>query len=103
MGVVTLNAWGKLATITHPDAMDDLAPAAFADAYSYEDFITDDDNNIIPNPQSEEEFAIEKIFDYVGEIMRAYSMKEHQVTALAAATAAADAALGSITVAIVNE
>jgi formylmethanofuran:tetrahydromethanopterin formyltransferase len=103
MGVVTLNAWGKIATITYPDAMDDLAPAAFADAYDYATHIVDDDNNIIPNPQSEEEFAIEKIFDYVGEIMRAYSMKEHQVAALDAATAAADAAMGSITVAIVNE
>jgi formylmethanofuran:tetrahydromethanopterin formyltransferase len=103
MGVVTLNAWGKLATITYPDAMDDLAPGAFADAYDYETHIVDDDDNIIPNPQSEEEFAIEKIFDYVGDIMRAYSMKEHQAAALAAARSAADAALGSITVDIVNE
>ena len=103
MGVVTLNAWGKVATITYPDAMDDLAPAAFADAYYYEEFITDEHNNIVPNPQSAEDFTIEKIFDYVGEIMRAYSMKEHQAAALAAASSAADAALGSITVDIVNE
>ena len=90
MGVVTLNAWGKLATITYPDAMDDLAPVAFADAYGYESEIWDD-NNLIPNPQSKEDFTIEKIFDYVGEIMRAYSMKEHQQAALSSAVAAADA------------
>lgn len=102
MGVVTLNAWGKLATITYPDAMDDLAPVAFADAYGYESEIWDD-NNLIPNPQSKEEFTIEKIFDHVGEIMRAYSMKEHQQAALLSAVAAADAALESISVDITDE
>ena len=102
MGVVTLNAWGKLATITYPDAMDDLAPVAFADAYGYESEIWDD-NNLIPNPQSKEDFTIEKIFDYVGEIMRAYSMKEHQQAALSSAVAAADAALESISVDITDE
>ena len=102
MGVVTLNAWGKIATITYPDAMDDLAPVAFADAYGYESEIWDD-NNLIPNPQSKEDFTIEKIFDYVGEIMRAYSMKEHQQAALSSAVAAADAALESISVDITDE
>jgi formylmethanofuran:tetrahydromethanopterin formyltransferase len=102
MGVVTLSAWGKLATITYPDAMDDLAPVAFADAYGYESEIWDD-NNLIPNPQSKEDFTIEKIFDYVGEIMRAYSMKEHQQAALSSAVAAADAALESISVDITDE
>ena len=101
MGVVTLNAWGKIATITYPDAMDDLAPVAFADAYGYESEIWDD-NNLIPNPQSKEDFTIEKIFDYVGEIMRTYSTKDAVATALENAETAADAAMDQITVDIID-
>tara|TARA_R110002020_G_scaffold458007_3_gene675182 strand:- start:6667 stop:6981 length:315 start_codon:yes stop_codon:yes gene_type:complete len=102
MGEVTLNAWGKVATITYPNTMDDLAPIAFADAYGYEDNIVDDDNNVIPNPQTKEEFTIEKIFDYVGEIMRTYSTKDAVATALENAETAADAAMDQITVDIID-
>jgi formylmethanofuran:tetrahydromethanopterin formyltransferase len=100
MGIVTLDAWGKVATITYPDAMDTLGPLAFGDSFGYEADILDDDGNSIPNPQSVEEFTIEKIFDYVGEVMRVYSLKDAQATAMAAAESAADAAMDSITVEI---
>ena len=36
MGEVTLNACGKVATITYPDDMDTLAPIAFGATYGYE-------------------------------------------------------------------
>lgn len=49
MGQVTLEAWGKTATITYPDGMDALAPLAFGDAYGYEELILEDGDNI-PNP-----------------------------------------------------
>jgi formylmethanofuran:tetrahydromethanopterin formyltransferase len=100
MGEVTLSAWGKVATITYPDAMDTLGPLAFGDSFGYEADILDDDGNSIPNPQSVEEFTIEKIFDYVGEVMRLYSLKDAQAAAMVAATTAADAAMDSITVEI---
>tara|TARA_B100000686_G_C16234200_1_gene686396 strand:- start:18 stop:329 length:312 start_codon:yes stop_codon:yes gene_type:complete len=102
MGEVTLNAWGKVATITYPDGMDALAPLAFGDAYGYEELILEDGDNI-PNPQSLEEFAIEKIFDYVGEIMRTYSTKDAVATAIEDAEAAADAAMDLITVEIADQ
>ena len=101
MGVVTLNAWGKVATITYPDDMDTLAPIAFGSTYGYEEIIEDHNTGLeIPNPQSLEDFTIEKIFDYVGEIMRAHSLQDAQAAAMIAATTAADAAMDSITVEI---
>ena len=100
MSEITLTAWGKVATITYPDAMDTLGPLAFGDTFGYESSILDNDGNSIPNPQTVEEFTIGKIFDYVGEIMRAYSLKDAQAAAMVAATTAADEAMDSITVEI---
>ena len=99
MGAVTLSAWGKVATITYPDGMDSLGPLAFGDAFGYEATVTEDGDSV-PNPQSIEEFTIEKIFDYVGQVMRSYSLKDAQAAAMATAESAADAAMDSITVAI---
>jgi hypothetical protein len=101
MGQITLNAWGKVATITYPDDMDTLAPIAFGESYGYEEMIEDHNlGDVIPNPQSLEEFTIQKIFDYVGEIMRAYSLKDAQAEAMVSATVAADAQMNSIAVEI---
>lgn len=102
MGQVTLEAWGKTATITYPDGMDALAPLAFGDAYGYEELILEDGDNI-PNPQSLEEFTIEKIFDYVGQVMRTYSTGEQVAAAIEDAEAAADAAMDLITVEIADQ
>ena len=102
MGAITLEAWGKTTTVTYPGDMDALAPLAFGDAYGYEDEVLEDGDNV-PNPQSIEEFTIEKIFEYVGEVMRAYSMKDAQAAALVSAEAATEAAMDSITVDIEDQ
>ena len=102
MGEVTLSAWGKVATITYPGGMDSLGPLAFGDAFGYEATVTEDGDSV-PNPQSIEEFTIEKIFDYVGQVMRSYSLKDAQAAAMVAATTAADAAMDSITVEIADQ
>jgi len=102
MGEITLEAWGKTATVTYPDEMDDLAPLAFGDAYGYEEEILEDGNNV-PNPQSIEEFTIGKIFDYVGEVMRLYSIKDAQAAAISAAQEATEAAMDLITVDIEDQ
>ena len=102
MGAITLEAWGKTTTVTYPDDMDTLAPLAFGDHYGYEDEVLEDGDNV-PNPQSVEEFTIEKIFEYVGEVMRAYSMKDAQAAAIAAAQSATEAAMDSITVDIEDQ
>jgi len=101
MGQVTLEAWGKTATITYPDGMDALAPLAFGDAYGYEELVLENGDNV-PNPQSLEEFTIEKIFDYVGQVMRTYSTGEQVAAAIEDAEAAADAAMDQITVDITD-
>lgn len=102
MGQITLEAWGKATTVTYPDDMDALAPLAFGDAYGYEDEILEDGDNI-PNPQSLEEFTIQKIFEYVGQVMRTYSTKDAVATAIEDAEAAADAAMDLITVEIADQ
>ena len=102
MGQITLEAWGKATTVAYPDDMDALAPLAFGDAYGYEDEILEDGDNI-PNPQSLEEFAIQKIFEYVGQVMRTYSTKDAVATAIEDAEAAADAAMDLITVEIADQ
>ena len=102
MGQITLEAWGKATTVTSPDDMDALAPLAFGDAYGDEDEILEDGDNI-PNPQSLEEFTIEKIFEYVGQVMRTYSTKDAVATAIEDAEAAADAAMDLITVEIADQ
>ena len=102
MGIVTLEAWGKVATVTYPDAMDTLGPLAFGDAFGYEDTVIEDGDSV-PNPQGIEEFTIEKIFDYVGEVMRSYSLKDAQAAAIASAETAAQAAMDQITVEIADQ
>tara|TARA_R110000824_G_scaffold212772_1_gene399113 strand:+ start:2218 stop:2529 length:312 start_codon:yes stop_codon:yes gene_type:complete len=102
MGQITLEAWGKATTVTYPDDMDALAPLAFGDAYGYEGEILEDGDNI-PNPQSLEEFTIQKIFEYVGQVMRTYSTKDAVATAIEDAEAAADAAMDLITVEIADQ
>ena len=82
--------------------MDALAPLAFGDAYGYEGEILEDGDNI-PNPQSLEEFTIQKIFEYVGQVMRTYSTKDAVATAIEDAEAAADAAMDLITVEIADQ
>ena len=101
MGQVTLDAWGKIATITYPDGMDALAPLAFGDTYGYEELVLENGDNV-PNPQSLEEFTIEKIFEYVGQVMRTYSTKDAVATAIEDAETAADAAMDQITVDIID-
>ena len=102
MGQITLEAWGKATTVTYPADMDALAPVAFGDAYGYEDEILEDGDNI-PNPQTLEEFTIQKIFEYVGQVMRTYSTKDAVATAIEDAEAAADAAMDLITVEIADQ
>ena len=102
MGQITLNAWGKVATITYPDDMDNLAPVAFAAAYGYEENLMDDGDEV-PNPQSVEEFTIEKIFDYVGDVMRTHGVRDAQEQARLAALESMDNQLGQIVVDIQGE
>ena len=102
MGEVTLSAWGKVATITYPGGMDSLGPLAFGDAFGYEATVTEDGDSV-PNPQSIEEFTIEKIFDYVGQVMRSYSLKDAQAAAIATAESETQAAMELITVEIADQ
>jgi|TARA_R110002020_G_scaffold68280_3_gene178907 hypothetical protein len=67
---IVIQAWGITSTIEYPDSMVGDGPDAFAQQYGWEDTILDDDENEIPNPLSIEEFAIQKVVDYVTDIMK---------------------------------
>jgi hypothetical protein len=100
MGQITLNAWGKITTIEYPDDMDSLIPGAFGSAYGYEAVIFDDDENETPNPQSIEEFTIQKIFDYVSGITRSHGIHFLVAEARAAAEIEVESSMDSIAVEI---
>ena len=75
MGQITISAWDKDITIEFPDDM----------AGEYEATILDEDENEIPNPESEIEFTIHRIMDYIKGVIRAAGIR-------AAKDAAVDAA-----------
>ena len=85
MGQITISAWDKDIMIEFPDDMAGDAPAAFAAQYEYEATIFDEDENEIPNPDSEIEFTIHRILDYIKDVIRAAGIR-------AAKDAAVDAA-----------
>lgn len=96
MSEITIEGWGKLVTVSFPDAMSGDAPAAFAAQYGYEATILDDDENEIPNPLNEVEFTIHQILDYIKDIIRAAGVKQAKDIAVDAARLAIEDQLNQI-------
>ena len=103
MGQITLTAWGKVTTVEYPDDMDSLIPGAFGHAYGYDAVVVDDDENEVPNPQALEEFTIQKIFDYVGDITRSHGIHFLVAEARAEAEAEVESSLDQISVDIADQ
>ena len=103
MGIITLTAWGKITTVEYPDDMDSLITGAFGHAYGYDAVVVDDDENEVPNPQALEEFTIQKIFDYVGDITRSHGIHFLVAEARAEAESEVESSLDQISVDIADE
>ena len=103
MAQMTLIAWGKVTTIEYPDTGDELIPGAFGHAYGYDAVVFDDDENEVPNPQSLEEFTIQKILDYVGDITRSHGIHFLVAQARAEAESEVESSLDQISVDIADE
>ena len=63
-------------TITIPDGKANAIIDAFATQYNYQDEIGDEDGNMIPNPQTKKQFALEVIKSFVREVYKATKVKE---------------------------
>ena len=83
--------------------MDSLIPGAFGHAYGYDAVVVDDDENEVPNPQALEEFTIQKIFDYVGDITRSHGIHFLVAEARAEAESEVESSLDQISVDIADE
>lgn len=61
-------------TFSFPDESAPLIAAAFCNTYGYQTQVPDPANpgQLIPNPQSPDEFARQKVADYVRDVCRAY-------------------------------
>jgi len=102
MGQIRLEAWGLVTTIEYPNDMDSLIPAAFGSAYGYEEEILDEDENLVQNPQSLEEFTVSKIFDYVSDIIRTHGIKSLVAEARREAEEQTQASMDQMSISIEN-
>ena len=98
--VLCSNAFAIEKTISIDDATYAAMENAFAAAYGYKEEICDEEGICVDNPQSKEDFAWGKVFDYAKEITLAYQVslarKQAEATALNAVKAKLDAAQVSV-------
>jgi len=66
MAEIVIHAWGKVATVTYPDALETQGPAAFVE-------LADPDD--IPDGTTAEEYAIGQVVRFVSETMKAAASK----------------------------
>jgi len=84
-------------TITIPDAKLNAIVEAFATQYNYQDQITEDGMNYIPNPVSKAQFARNVINSFIKEVYVAAQVKELDATRVQTINTAT-AAVSDITV-----
>lgn len=63
-------------TITIPDGKKDAIISAFAVVYGYETEVLDGDGNLIPNPQTKKDFALEQLRDFVRSVYKSQKVTE---------------------------
>ena len=81
MAEITINAWGKTATVTYPDVLEGVGPAAFV-ALAGEDEI--------PDGISDAEFAISRVVGFVTDTIKAAAAKQARQEAQLAADSVAE-------------
>jgi len=74
MAVITINAWGKTATVTYPDALEDAGPAAFV-------ALADPDQVGGMTPQ---EYAVSEVVRFVTDTIRSAKAHEARLAAMEA-------------------
>lgn len=78
MAQIIIQAWGRTSTIEYPDSMAGSATSAFAQEYGWTDTILDEDENEVGNPVSIEDFAIQKVVDFVTGVIRSAQISNAQ-------------------------
>jgi len=78
MAQITIQAFGRTSIVEYPDSMAGSATSAFAQEYGWTDTILDEDENEVDNPVSIEDFAIQKVVDFVTGVIRSAQISNAQ-------------------------
>ena len=100
MSEFTIQGWDKSVTVSFPEQMTALGPEAFALAYDYQETLIDENEVETPNPEDKASFALNKIIEYVIEVMRTAGVEMARTEAVDTARADMDDKMAQITVVI---